>query len=108
MSPGVKRPGHEDNPQLKLVPRSRKCGSVHPLPHTPSWNSALLDKVKDNFTIFIRICLFDALKLSDMNNSYKREYMYVMYNPLWGCHHHISEETSDHTVKRMQIGGPLF
>jgi hypothetical protein len=22
---------------VKLVPMSRKCGSVHPLPHTPSW-----------------------------------------------------------------------
>jgi hypothetical protein len=25
---------------LKLVPRSGKCWSIHPLPHTPSWNSA--------------------------------------------------------------------
>jgi hypothetical protein len=25
---------------LQLVPRSRKCESVHPLPHTPSWRSA--------------------------------------------------------------------
>jgi hypothetical protein len=25
---------------LKLVPRLRKCGSIHPLPHTPSWRSA--------------------------------------------------------------------
>jgi hypothetical protein len=25
---------------LQLVPRSRKCGSIHPLPHTPSWCSA--------------------------------------------------------------------
>jgi hypothetical protein len=24
----------------QLVPRSRKCGSLHPLPHTPSWRSA--------------------------------------------------------------------
>jgi hypothetical protein len=23
---------------LQLVPRSRKCGSIHPLPHTPSWH----------------------------------------------------------------------
>jgi hypothetical protein len=23
------------NTHLKLVPRSRKCGSIHPLPHTP-------------------------------------------------------------------------
>jgi hypothetical protein len=25
---------------LQLVPRPRKCGSIHPLPHTPSWRSA--------------------------------------------------------------------
>jgi hypothetical protein len=25
--------------QLQLVPRWRKCGSIHPLPHTPSWRS---------------------------------------------------------------------
>jgi hypothetical protein len=25
---------------IQLVPRSRKCGSIHPLPHTPSWRSA--------------------------------------------------------------------
>jgi hypothetical protein len=24
----------------QLVPRSRKCGSVDPLPHMPSWHSA--------------------------------------------------------------------
>jgi hypothetical protein len=32
---GVKLTTH-----LQLVPRSRKCGSIHPLPHTPSWRSA--------------------------------------------------------------------
>jgi hypothetical protein len=26
--------------QLQQLPRSRKCGSIHPLPHTPSWCSA--------------------------------------------------------------------
>jgi hypothetical protein len=25
---------------LQLVPMSRKYGSIHPLPHTPSWRSA--------------------------------------------------------------------
>jgi hypothetical protein len=34
----------------QLVPRSRKCGSIHPLPHTPSWRSAELVKHRDNFT----------------------------------------------------------
>jgi hypothetical protein len=36
---------------LQLVPRARKCGSVHPLPLTPSWRSAKLVKHRDNFTL---------------------------------------------------------
>jgi hypothetical protein len=32
---GVKLTAH-----LQLVPRLRKCVSIHPLPHTPSWRSA--------------------------------------------------------------------
>jgi hypothetical protein len=28
------------NTHFQLVPSSRKCGSIHPLPHTPSWQSA--------------------------------------------------------------------
>jgi hypothetical protein len=31
---GVKLTTH-----LQLVPRSRKCGSIHPLPHTSSWRN---------------------------------------------------------------------
>jgi hypothetical protein len=34
----------------QLVPRSRKCGFIHPLPHTPSRRSAELVKHRDNFT----------------------------------------------------------
>jgi hypothetical protein len=34
-SRGVKLTTH-----LQLVPRSSKCGSIHPLPHTPSWRNA--------------------------------------------------------------------
>jgi hypothetical protein len=40
LTPGVKRPDREADHSLKLVPRSRKRGSIHPLPHTPSWRSA--------------------------------------------------------------------
>jgi hypothetical protein len=32
VSPGVKRQGVKLNTHLQLVPRSRKCGSIHPLP----------------------------------------------------------------------------
>jgi hypothetical protein len=35
---------------LHLVPRSRKCGCIHPLPHKPSWGSAELVKRRDSFT----------------------------------------------------------
>jgi hypothetical protein len=33
----VKRLGHETDPLLKLVPKSRIRGSIHPLPHMSSW-----------------------------------------------------------------------
>jgi hypothetical protein len=32
------------------MPRSRKRGSIHPLPHTPSLRGASFVKPKDNFT----------------------------------------------------------
>jgi hypothetical protein len=38
--PGVRWPGVKLTTHLHLVPRSRKCESIHPLPHTPSWRSA--------------------------------------------------------------------
>jgi hypothetical protein len=38
--PGVKRPGVKLTTHIKLVLRSRKCGCIHPFPHTPSWRSA--------------------------------------------------------------------
>jgi hypothetical protein len=37
--------------RLHLLPRSRKCGSIHPLLHTPSWRSAQLVKHRDNFNL---------------------------------------------------------
>jgi hypothetical protein len=45
------RQGHEadHSPLTNAEVRSRKCGSLHPLPHTPSWHSAYLVKRRDNF-----------------------------------------------------------
>jgi hypothetical protein len=34
------------------VQRSRKRGSIHPLPHTSSWRSAYLVKRRDSFTLY--------------------------------------------------------
>jgi hypothetical protein len=39
-APGALSPGVKLTTHLQPVPRSRKCGSIHPLPHTPSWRSA--------------------------------------------------------------------
>jgi hypothetical protein len=41
---GVKLTTH-----LQLLPRWRKYGSIHPLPHTPSWRSAKFVEHRDNF-----------------------------------------------------------
>jgi hypothetical protein len=38
---------------LRQVTRFRKRGFINPLPHTPSWRSALLVKHKDNFTFLL-------------------------------------------------------
>jgi hypothetical protein len=51
--PGVKRPGRDAGHHLYLVPRSRKSGSIHPLPHTSLWRNASLVKHRDNFS-FLR------------------------------------------------------
>jgi hypothetical protein len=48
--PGATSPGVKLTTHLELVPRSRKRGSIHPLPHTSSRRSASLVKHKDNFT----------------------------------------------------------
>jgi hypothetical protein len=37
---------------LQLVPRSRKYGSIRPLPHTHSWRSAQLVKHSDYFIFY--------------------------------------------------------
>jgi hypothetical protein len=38
---------------FQLALRSRKFGSIYPLPHTPSWRSAYLVKHGDNFIFFL-------------------------------------------------------
>jgi hypothetical protein len=39
--PGAKAAGDVKlTTHFQLVPRSRKCRSIYPLPHTPSWRSA--------------------------------------------------------------------
>jgi hypothetical protein len=52
LSPGVKRQGREADHSPPIKPRLRKRGSIHPLPHTPSWSSAQLLKHRFNFTFF--------------------------------------------------------
>jgi hypothetical protein len=48
--PGVKRPRREAGHSSPSNARSRKRGSLYPLPRTPSWHSVYLVKYKDNFT----------------------------------------------------------
>jgi hypothetical protein len=38
--PGVLSPGREADPSLPTSAEAIKYGSIHPLPHTPSWRSA--------------------------------------------------------------------
>jgi hypothetical protein len=46
--------GVELTSHLQLVPRSRKCGSIHPLPHTSSWCNAWLVKHRGNFIFTLK------------------------------------------------------
>jgi hypothetical protein len=45
---------------LQLVPTSRKCGSIHPLPHTSSWGSTYLIKERGSSTF----CLSNRKQMS--------------------------------------------
>jgi hypothetical protein len=47
------------------MPRSRKCGCIRPLPHTPSRRSGYLVKQKDSFAFFYPL----------LSNNRKYEYM---------------------------------
>jgi hypothetical protein len=58
LSSVVKRPRREAH--LHLMPRSRKCGSIHPLPHTPSWRT---QSVKHKATLPSPIFLFFGPKI---------------------------------------------
>jgi hypothetical protein len=61
-SPGLKRAGREADHSLQLVPRSRKRGPIHPLPHTSSWRGAELVKRRDNFTFYLEVTTSIVLK----------------------------------------------
>jgi hypothetical protein len=39
MGTGRSLAGSWSRPLTSILPRSRKCGSIHPLPHTPWWRS---------------------------------------------------------------------
>jgi hypothetical protein len=50
-SPSVKQQGREADHSPPTSAEVKKCGSMHPLPHTPSWRSAYLVKHRDKFTL---------------------------------------------------------
>jgi hypothetical protein len=71
LSPWIKRPGRETDNSLQLVPKSRIRGSIHPLPHTPSWRSAQLVKHRDNFIFFGDVFLCSlTTNFTHTNSSY--------------------------------------
>jgi hypothetical protein len=52
--------------RLQLVTRSRKRGSMYPLPHTPSWRSAQLLKPKDkSFMFAFEVNLYNTVLKTD-------------------------------------------
>jgi hypothetical protein len=43
---GLSGGGAKLTTHLQLVPRSRKCGSIHPVPHTPAWHNCLITEAQ--------------------------------------------------------------
>jgi hypothetical protein len=90
--PGVNGRGLKMTTHFKLGPRSRKCRSVHPLPHTHSRLSAYLVKHWDNFT-FLRHIRHEKIWSIDISyrnyvacrayirdeNTWSRDFPYSIY-----------------------------
>jgi hypothetical protein len=57
---------------VSYSPRSRKCGSIHPLLPAPSWCSAILVKYMDNFTLplYSTYQKMFQMKVVDINKAY--------------------------------------
>jgi hypothetical protein len=55
MGTGGSFPGVKATTHLQLVTRQRKCGYMHPLPLTPSWNSACLVMHRDDLSYIIYV-----------------------------------------------------
>jgi hypothetical protein len=77
VSPGVKR---QLTTHLQLIPRSTVHGSLHPLPHTSSWNSAWLVKHRNKsfYSKFPLSASSPMTSLSDVNSS--RIHAYISRN----------------------------
>jgi hypothetical protein len=78
---GLKWPGVKLTTRLQLVPRSRKHGSIHPLPHTSSWHSIELVRQRDIFTLLFllhkqttfhkQVHVLEAASICNMGNQWK-------------------------------------
>jgi hypothetical protein len=51
VSPGVKQVWHEADHSSSSIADVKNGGTIHPLPHAPSWHDAELIKHRDNFAI---------------------------------------------------------
>jgi hypothetical protein len=76
LSPGQSGWGMKLNTHLQLLSRSRKCGSIHPLPHTPSWRSAYLVEHSDNFTFTSPLLLKQKVQI-------KKNPKILLYITIW-------------------------
>jgi hypothetical protein len=71
LSLGVKRSGCKVTTHLHLMPRSRNCGTIPPLPHTPSWRGAQL-KHRDKFNSYLYILTLRVGKSVVVMQNYKK------------------------------------
>jgi len=68
---------------LQLVPRSRMCGAIPPLPNKPSWCSAQL-KHRDNFTFtfypYITVSCSWHMKMESFLKKYRNMLSFLMHS----------------------------
>jgi hypothetical protein len=70
ISPGVKRPGREADHSPLASAKVKKCGSIHPLPHAPSWRSVYLVKLNS---------MYQTVR----NLAHHKEKFYNLYDVIW-------------------------
>jgi hypothetical protein len=78
-----------------------KCGSVHSLPHTPSWRSACLVKHRDSFTL--PLCVLFILTLERVTWNLKE--LFNFYDMIWTSEVRLPSENDSGAYPSTDLAG---